>query len=103
MDDRAALQAQVPRRLEAVVERYGLVLHAYVLMDTHYHLLIEPPRANASRALQWLHLSYSVWHNVRHHRSGALFQARFKGIPVENEGAWALAAMGDVAMVARYS
>ena len=78
--------------LAEVVERYGIVLHAYVLMENHYHLLIETPRANASRALQWLNLSYSVWYNVKHHRSGALFQARFKSIPVENEGAWALAA-----------
>lgn len=78
--------------LSEVVERYGVVLHAYVLMDTHYHLLIETPRANASRALQWLNLSYSVWHNKRHQRQGALFQARFKSIPIEGEGAWSLEA-----------
>ncbi len=72
--------------------RYGVMLHAYVLMDNHYHLLIETPHANASRAMQWLNLSYSVWHNVRHHRSGALFQARFKSIPVDREGSWSLAA-----------
>ena len=78
--------------LVEVVERYGIVLHAYILMENHYHLLIETPRANASRAMQWLNLSYSVWYNVKHHRSGALFQARFKSIPVENEGAWELAA-----------
>ena len=72
--------------------RYGVVLHAYVLIDTHYHLLLETPRANASRALQWLNLSYSVWYNVRHDRSGSLFRARFKSIPVENDGAWALTA-----------
>jgi len=78
--------------LSEVVKRYGIVLHAYVLMENHYHLLIETPRANASRAMQWLNLSYSVWYNVKQHRSGALFQARFKSIPVEEEGAWALAA-----------
>lgn len=78
--------------LAEAVKRYGICLHAYVLMDNHYHLLIETPRANASRALQWLNLSYSVWYNLRHQRSGALFQARFKSIPVENEGSWALAA-----------
>ena len=74
------------------VSRYGIMVHAYVLMDNHYHLLIETPRANASRAMQWLNLSYSVWHNVRHQRSGALFRARFKSIPVDREGSWSLAA-----------
>ena len=76
--------------LEGVVTRYGVVLHAYVLMDNHYHLLIETPAANASRALQWLNVSYAVWHNLRHEESGPLFQARFKSIPVEGQGACAL-------------
>ena len=49
--------------LQGLVERYGIVLHAYVLMDNHFHLLIETPHANASRALQWLNLSYAAWFN----------------------------------------
>lgn len=76
--------------LAGMVGRYGVVLHAYVLMDNHYHLLIETPAGNASRALQWLNLSYAAWFNAKHDRSGPLFQARFKSIPVEGEGSWAL-------------
>ncbi len=76
--------------LAGMVERYCVVLHAYVLMDNHYHLLIETPEANASRALQWLNLSYAAWFNAKHDRSGPVFQARFKSIPVDGEGAWAL-------------
>ena len=49
--------------LGEMVSRYGVVLHAYVLMDNHYHLLIETPTGNASRALQWLNVSYAVWYN----------------------------------------
>ena len=40
-------------------ERYLVRVHAYVLMTNHYHLLIQTPEANASRALQWLNVSYS--------------------------------------------
>jgi REP element-mobilizing transposase RayT len=76
--------------LALLVERYCVVLHAYVLMDNHYHLLIETPEGNASRALQWLNLSYAAWFNARHQRSGPVFQARFKSIPVDGEGSWAL-------------
>jgi len=76
--------------LQGMAERYGVVLHAYVLMDNHYHLLIETPAGNASRALQWLNGSYSGWLNAKHSRSGPAFQARFKSIPVEGEGSWAL-------------
>src|SRR5438874_925230 len=32
-------------------ERFALKLHAYVLMDNHYHLLIEPGRPNLSQAV----------------------------------------------------
>ena len=76
--------------LAGMVERYGVILHAYVLMENHYHLLIETPAGNASRALQWLNVSYAAWSNAKRGRCGPLFQARFKSIPVENEGSWAL-------------
>ena len=77
--------------LSGLVERYGTVLHAYVLMENHYHLLIETPHANASRALQWLNVSYAAWFNAKHDSYGPLFQQRYKGIPVDGEGSWALA------------
>jgi REP element-mobilizing transposase RayT len=75
--------------LEEMRERFAMGLHAYALMGNHYHLLITTPEANASRALQWLNVSYSVWWNRRHERGGHVFQGRFKAILVENS-AWAL-------------
>jgi putative transposase len=75
--------------LGQTVENFGLALHAYVLMDNHYHLLLETPEANLSRAMQWLNVSYSVWHNRRHGRAGHLFQGRFKAIVVDPAG-WGL-------------
>jgi REP element-mobilizing transposase RayT len=77
--------------LAGLVERYGIVLHAYVLMGNHYHLLIETPHANASRALQWLNVSHAAWFNARHGRTGPVFRQRYKGAPVDGEGSWALA------------
>ena len=50
-------------------ERFGTLLHAYTLMDNHYHLVIETPEPNLSRAGHWLNVSYSVWFNLRHGRS----------------------------------
>jgi REP element-mobilizing transposase RayT len=75
--------------LAEMVERYSVILHAFVLLGNHYHLLIESPEGNVSRAMQWLNTSYSVWFNVKRRRTGALFQDRFKSIPVDNEGSWA--------------
>ncbi len=75
--------------LGQAVENFGLVLHAYVLMDNHFHLLVETPGANLSRAMQWLNVSYSVWFNRRHERVGHLFQGRYKAIVVDPMG-WGL-------------
>ena len=69
--------------LGEVSQRHGLVVAAYVLMDNHYHLVVRTPRANLSRAMQWLNLSYSSAFNRRHHRSGHLFQGRFKSVLVD--------------------
>jgi len=65
--------------------RYQVEVHAYVLMSNHYHLLIQTRNANLSRAIQWLGLTYSVWFNRRHKRSGHLFQGRFKSFVIEND------------------
>jgi len=69
-------------------ERYRIRIHAYALMDNHYHAILQTPDANLSRGLQWLHGSYSAWYNARHDRVGPLFQGRYRAVPVEN-GAWA--------------
>lgn len=76
--------------LEEAVERFRWRLHVYVLMDNHYHLLVELTEVNLSQALQWLNVSHSVWFNRKHQRSGHLFQGRFKSIVVSREE-WALA------------
>jgi putative transposase len=74
--------------LEETVERFRVVLHAYVQMGNHYHLIVQTPDANLSRAIQWLNVSYVVWFNKRHNRVGPLMQGRFKSIVVEGS-AWA--------------
>ena len=58
--------------------RFGTLLHAYVLMNNHYHLVIETPEPNLSRVGQWLNVSYGMWFNCRHDRSGHLCQRWFK-------------------------
>lgn len=74
--------------LADMVERFRMRVHAYVLMDNHYHLIVEALEANLSLAIQWLQVSYSMWHNLRHGRIGPLFQGRFRSVVVEG-GAWA--------------
>jgi REP element-mobilizing transposase RayT len=72
-------------RLSELPTRFKVQIHAYVLMDNHYHLLIQPKGLNLSQAIQWLNVGYGVWFNRKHRRVGPLFQGRCKAILVEDE------------------
>jgi REP element-mobilizing transposase RayT len=71
--------------LQGVVVRYAWRCHAYVLMDNHYHLLVETPLPNLSLGMRQLNGLYAQWFNRRHDRSGHVFGGRFKSIAVEGE------------------
>ena len=72
--------------LESMPERFGLRIHAFVLMGNHYHLQIETLKPELSRAIHWLNLSFSVWYNRFHRRREPLFQGRFKAILHDSRG-----------------
>jgi len=38
--------------LKRTKERYGYLHHAYALMDNHYHIFIETPKASLSQIMQ---------------------------------------------------
>lgn len=71
--------------LKRTKERYGYLLHAYVLMNNHYHLLLETPHANLKQVMQNVNTSYTVYINRRHRRAGHLFQGRYKAFIVDKE------------------
>ena len=74
--------------LSGLHEKYRFIIHGYVLMDTHHHLIIQTPDANLSAGMQWFNTSYSAWHNARYDRVGSLWQGRYRDVLVENS-AWA--------------
>ena len=73
--------------LERSCARYQVSLLAFVLMSNHFHLIARTHRANLSRWMHWLMVSYTVYFNWRHHRSGHLFQGRYKSLLVESDSA----------------
>jgi REP element-mobilizing transposase RayT len=71
--------------LKEAQEKYGCVLHCYVLMNNHYHLLIETPNANISKVMHYVNGSYTNYVNRKRDRSGHLFQGRYKAIVIERD------------------
>jgi putative transposase len=63
---------------------HGCVIHAYVLMVNHIHLLVTPREGEGVSALmQALGRRYVAYVNRRHRRSGTLWEGRFKACPVQ--------------------
>ncbi len=66
-------------------ETFSVNLIGYVLMDNHFHLLVQTLRANLSEFMRQFIVAYTVRFNRRHGRSGHVFQGRFKSLLVEED------------------
>ena len=65
-------------------EKYGLALHAWVLMTNHVHLLATPTNRDAiSKCMQTLGRYYVRYFNDQHERTGTLFEGRYKASLVQ--------------------
>src|SRR2546422_10640165 len=78
-------RAQFAELLERSRARYRVAVLAFVLMGNHFHLIAQTHRPNLARWMHWLMVSYSVYFNWRHQRSGHLFQGRYKSFLVESD------------------
>lgn len=70
--------------LEDSARRFSGEVLCFVLMGNHFHLVLRTRCPNLSRWMHWLIVSYSVYFNRRHRRSGHLFQGRYKSFLVES-------------------
>lgn len=71
--------------LEQVCDRFNWLVHAYCLMDNHYHLLVETPDSNLSKGMRQLNGVYTQTSNRAHGKIGHVFQGRYKAIIVQKE------------------
>ena len=67
-------------RLFGLTESHGVLVHAYCLMQNHFHLQLQTLQANLKEAMQRLLSGYAVRFNLRHRRTGPLFQGRYRAI-----------------------
>lgn len=60
-------------------------LHAWCLMDNHYHLLlsaVDDDLRNLSLFMQKLNMGYSKFFNEKYERTGALWQGKYKKVHI---------------------
>ncbi len=65
------------------VKLFGIEIHAYCLMNNHYHMLIKTPRGNLSRAMRHINGVYTQYYNLDKKTDGSLFRGRYKAIIVD--------------------
>ncbi len=58
---------------------------AWSLMTNHFHLLLRPRTTKLAILMRRLLTGYAVVFNLRHHRSGHLFQNRYKSIVCQED------------------
>ncbi|MFZ5478102.1 MAG: transposase [Myxococcota bacterium] len=68
--------------------RFGLHVHGWALMPNHFHLLLETPRGNLSRAMRHLGARFTQRLNAKHGWDGPVFRGRFHNRVVEKDDYW---------------
>jgi putative transposase len=67
-------------------EKFGVALHAYVLMSNHFHLLTTPQTADGlAQMMQAVGRRYVRYFNAVQKRSGTLWEGRYKSTLIQPE------------------
>ena len=70
--------------LEETIQKHEFTLLYYVLMDNHYHLLIEAGEIELNTAIKWLNQKYSLYYNAKYNRVGTIYGGRYSSTVVSD-------------------
>lgn len=66
--------------------QFGVLIHAWVFMTNHVHLLLTPMNHDSiSKCMQYLGRLYVRYFNYRYKRSGTLFEGRFRSCLIQDK------------------
>jgi len=72
-------------QLRQAATKHGCAIHAYCLMTNHVHLLVTPEKAGSCTAMMRdLGRRYVPYFNLRHDRTGTLWEGRFRSCLVQS-------------------
>lgn len=83
------------RALGEVCQKTGWQVHAYCLMNNHFHVVLETPQPNLVVGMKWLLGTYTQRFNRRHRLGGHLFQGRYKAQHIDERSPGYLRAACD--------
>ncbi len=65
--------------------RHKVAVLAWCLMDNHFHLMVDDPYDNLSKAMQCALTAYAKYFNGKTGRTGHLFDNRYSRVAVESD------------------
>ena len=72
--------------LDENARKFGVAIHAYVLMGNHFHLLATPETQDGlPKMMQAVGRSYVRYFNDRQKRTGTLWEGRYKSTLIQTE------------------
>lgn len=67
-------------------QAFKVAIHAYVIMDNHFHLLLTPETGEGlPQMMQAVGRAYVRYFNLRHQRTGTLWEGRYRSNLIESE------------------
>jgi len=72
-------------RLATILEETQTQCYAWALIPNHFHILLRTGTTQLSKVMRRLMTGYAVTFNIRHRRSGHLFQNRYKSVVCEED------------------
>ncbi|WP_334186641.1 transposase [Noviherbaspirillum sp.] len=74
------------RWMREAARQFHVLIHAYVLMPNHLHLLATPADdTGLARMMQWIGRYYVPYFNRKYLRSGTLWEGRYKATVIDSE------------------
>lgn len=71
---------------QAHAQTFKVAIHSYVIMDNHFHLLVTPETDEGlPQMMQAVGRAYVRYFNLRHHRTGTLWEGRYRSNLIESE------------------
>ena len=72
--------------LQENAQKFGVAVHAYVLMDNHFHLLATPTTAEGlPQMMQAIGRRYVRYFNDRQGRTGTLWEGRYRSTVIDTD------------------
>lgn len=71
--------------LKEIKEKYNFLIHSFVMMRNHYHMLVETPDGNLSQGMKKLNRDFARFMNTEMSRKGSIFKHRYKAILIDKE------------------